>query len=148
MKIKQIKKLIISGITTTTNNKNELIDTSAKIAPLWEEYTTKYIYTNTLNKVKDISMYGVYSNYTSDHNGDFDVTVGVEVSKAKKAVVIENEKYLVFSKQGELPQIIFNTWDEIWEYFETNSEYTRKFSVDFEKYTKEDEIEIYISIEK
>ncbi|MEA3553229.1 MAG: effector binding domain-containing protein [Campylobacterota bacterium] len=148
MKIKQIKKMMISGISVTTNNKNELTEDKAKIAQLWDEYTQNHIYTKTHNKVKDTAMYGVYSNYVSDLNGDFDLTVGVEVSKAKNPIVIENERYLVFSKKGELPEIIFETWEEIWEYFENNDEYKRKYSVDFEKYTKEDEIEIYISIQK
>ena len=148
MKIKQIKKMIISGISVTTNNENENTEGKEKIAQLWEEYTQNNIYTKTLNKTKEALMYGVYSNYVSDHNGDFDVTVGIEVTKAKKAILIENERYLVFSKKGELPQIIFDTWEEIWEYFENNNEYKRKYSIDFEKYTAEDEIEIYISIEK
>ena len=34
----------------------------------------------------------------------------------------------------------------IWDYFEKNSDYERAFEVDFEKYAKEDEIEIYVSI--
>ena len=51
-------------------------------------------------------MYGVYSNYDSDVSGDYKVTVGVEVTKPKNAIVIEDKKYLVFTKQGELP----NDW--------------------------------------
>lgn len=148
MKIKQIKKMIISGISVTTNNENETTDGKEKIAQLWEDYTQNHTYTKTLNKVKDISMYGVYSNYLCENNGDFDFTVGVEVTKAKNAITIENERYLVFSKKGEFPQITFDTWEEILEYFENNNEYKRKYSVDFEKYSEEDEIEIYISIEK
>ncbi len=136
---------MISGISVTTNNKIEMTD-SERIAPLWEQYTNEYVYTKTLNKVNDSSMYGVYSNYVSDYNGDYDVTVGVEISKAKNVIIIENEHYLVFSKKGELPQIVLETWQEIWDYFENNDEYKRKYSIDFEKYTKEDEIEIYISI--
>ena len=148
MKIKQIKKMIISGIKVTTNNENENTEGKEKIAQLWEDYTQNNTYTKTLNKVKDISMYGVYSNYVSDHNGDYDVTVGVEVTKAKNPIIIENERYLVFSKKGELPEIIYDTWQEIWDYFENNDEYKRKYSIDFEKYSVEEEIEIYISIEK
>ena len=148
MKIKQIKKMMISGISVTTNNENEITEGKDKIAQLWENYTQNHIYTKTLDKVKDISMYGVYSNYASDQNGDYDFTVGVEVTKPKNALTIENERYLVFSKKGELPQITFDTWEEISEYFENNNEYTRKYSVDFEKYSVEDEIEIYVSIEK
>lgn len=139
---------MISGISITTNNKNEMNEKIAKIAGLWDEYESKNVYSATHDKANNSSMYGVYSNYESDLNGDYDVTVGVEVTKSKKAIVIEDEKYLVFKKEGELPQVVVDTWEEIWDYFENNDEYKRKYSIDFEHYTKEDEIEIYISIEK
>ncbi|KAB7887066.1 GyrI-like domain-containing protein [Poseidonibacter ostreae] len=148
MKTKRIRKLMISGISVTTNNKNEMNEETAKIATLWDDYSENSVYSATHDKANNSSMYGVYSNYTSDVNGDYDVTVGVEVTKNKKAIVIEDEKYLVFKKEGELPQVVIDTWKEIWDYFENNDEYKRKYSIDFEHYTKEDEIEIYISIEK
>ena len=91
-------------------------------------------------------MYGVNSDYESDASGNYKVTVGVEVTKPKNAIVIEDKKYLVFTKQGELPMVVVELWEEIWDYFEKNSEYERAFEVDFEKYAKEDEIEIFVSI--
>jgi predicted transcriptional regulator YdeE len=139
---------MISGISVTTNNKNEMNEETSKIADLWNDYESTSTYSATHDKANNSSMYGVYSNYTSDVNGDYDVTVGVEVTKSKKAIVIEDEKYLVFKNEGELPQVVIDTWKEIWDYFENNDEYKRKYSIDFEHYTKEDEIEIYISIEK
>lgn len=146
MKKAYIKKLMILGISVTTNNKNEIEEETQKIAPLWEKYAEDSVYGNTLNKTNNTSIYGVYSNYTSDLNGDFDVTVGVEVSKPKNAIVVENQKYLMFTKQGELPDVAFEAWQEIWDFFENNNEYDRKYAVDFEKYSKENEIEIYISV--
>jgi len=146
MKKTYIKKLMIQGISTTTNNANEMSDDTQKIAALWERYDQENIYSKTLNKAKNESFYGVYSNYVSDVNGDYDVTVGLEVTKPKNAIVIENEKYLLFTKVGELPDVAFILWQEIWDYFANNDEYERKYAVDFEKYSKEDEVEIYISI--
>ena len=61
-------------------------------------------------------------------------------------ILMINKKYLVFSKQGELPMIVTDLWEEIWGYFEKNSDYERAFEIDFEKFTDEDEIEIYVSI--
>ena len=148
MKTTRIKKLMINGISVTTNNKNEMNEDTAKITGLWDDYEEKNTYSATHDKANNSSMYAVYNNYTSDVNGDYDVTVGVEVTKSKKAIVIEDEKYLVFKKEGELPQVVIETWKEIWDYFENNDEHKRKYSIDFEHYTKEEEIEIYISIEK
>jgi len=146
MKKTYIKRLMIQGISTTTNNVNEMNEDTQKIAPLWEKYDKEDIYTKTLNKSKDGSFYGVYSNYITDVNGDYDLTVGIEVTKPKNAIVIENEKYLLFTKAGELPDVAFILWQEIWDYFANNEEYVRAYKIDFEKYSKEDEVEIYISI--
>ncbi|MGB3752157.1 MAG: GyrI-like domain-containing protein [Arcobacteraceae bacterium] len=146
MKLGYVKKLLLSGISTRTNNTNESKEETQKIAPLWEQYDVENIFSQTLNKVNDTSFYGIYSNYESDLNGDYDVTVAVEVKKAKHPIVIENKRYLVFKKEGELPEVAFVLWQEIWDYFANNDEYERDYLVDFEKYSKENEVEIYISI--
>ena len=146
MKVTRIKKLMISGISAVTNNEFEMSEENGKIAQLWEDYFAKDIYKTTFNKANNDSMYGVYSNYVSDLTGNYEITVGVEVTKSKNAIVIEDKKYLVFSKKGELPSVVVELWEEIWDYFEKNTEYERAFTVDFEKYTKEDEIEIYVAI--
>jgi predicted transcriptional regulator YdeE len=137
---------MISGISAVTNNEFEMSEENGKIAQLWEDYFAKDIYKTTFNKANNDSMYGVYSNYVSDLTGNYEITVGVEVTKSKNAIVIEDKKYLVFSKKGELPSVVVELWEEIWDYFEKNTEYERAFTVDFEKYTKEDEIEIYVAI--
>lgn len=146
MRVTRIKKLMISGISVVTNNEFEMSEENGKIAQLWEEYFAKDIYKTTFNKANNDSMYGVYSDYASDVTGSYKVTVGVEVTKPKNAIVIEDKKYLVFSKKGELPHVVVELWEEIWDYFEKNSDYERSFAIDFEKYVKEDEIEIYVAI--
>ena len=146
MRVTRIKKLMIAGISTVTNNELEMSEENGKIAALWEEYFAKDIYKKTFDKAKSDFMYGVYSNYESDATGNYKVTVGVEVMKPKNAIVIEDKKYLVFTKQGELPMDVVELWEEIWDYFEKNSEYERAFEIDFEKYAKEDEVEIFVSI--
>ena len=146
MKVTRIKKLMISGISTVTNNEFEMSEENGKIAQLWEEYFAKDVYKKTFDKANNDFMYGVYTDYESDATGNYKVTVGVEVTKPKNAIVIEDKKYLVFTKKGELPMVVVELWEEIWDYFEKNNEYERSFEIDFEKYTKEDEIEIYVSI--
>ena len=149
MKVSYVKNLMLQGIGVRTNNKNESNEETQKIAPLWAKYDEEHIYTKTLNKANNTSFYGLYLNYESDVNGDYDAMVAVEVTKAKnKAIVIENEKYLVFKKEGELPEVAFDLWTEVWEYFENNSEYERAYNIDFERYSKKDEVEIFISIKK
>ena len=146
MRVTKIKKLMISGISEVTNNDFEMSEENGKIAKLWEDYFENDIYKTTFNKANSDFMYGVYSDYESTQAGNYKITVGVEVIKAKNAIVIEDKKYLVFIKQGELPMVVVELWQEIWDYFENNSDYERAFEIDFEKYAKEDEIEIFVSI--
>lgn len=146
MVVRKIDKLMVSGLSVITNNENEMNPETAKIVQLWEDYQDKNILGATFNKSKNFDMYGVYSDYTSDVNGDYNVTVAVEVTKPKNAMVIDNQRYLVFSKKGDLPQIVVDCWKEIWDYFDDEPTYERAYKIDFEKYSKENEIEIYISI--
>jgi len=149
MKVSYVKKLILQGISVRTNNKIEANEETQKIAPLWAKYDEEHVYTKTLNKANNTCFYGVYLNYESDVNGDYDAMVAVEVTKTKnKAIVIDNQKYLVFKKEGEIPEVSIELWKEIWEYFENNNEYERAYGIDFERYSKRDEVEIFISIKK
>ena len=95
-------------------------------------------------------MYGVYHNYASDANGDFDVTVGadvLEVTEEMKEVTLEEGRYLMFPVKGELPQAIIDTWQHVWAYFDDPSiDERRAYETDFEKYISEDEVEVYIGV--
>lgn len=146
MIIREIENLMLFGLSTVTNNKNESNPETAKIVNLWEDYEEKNIYGATFNKSKKFDMYGVYSDYESDVNGDYKVTIAVEVTKPKNAMIIKKQRYLVFKKEGELPEIVAKTWKEIWDYFENEPKYERDYAIDFEKYSKENFVEIYISI--
>ncbi len=146
MVVREVENLMLSGLSTTTNNENESNPETAKILQLWQDYEEKNILGATFNKSKNFYMYGVYSDYESDVNGNFKVTVAVEVTKPKNAMVIKKQRYLVFKKTGELPEIVLDCWKDIWEYFENDAKYERAYTIDFEKYSKETEIEIYVSI--
>lgn len=148
MKVKYIEETFyVSGLTTRTKNENEMEEETAKIGPLWQKYADETIDAKTFNKAKSMAMYGLYHNYESDVTGEYDYTIGVEVTKPKNALKIEKQRYLVFKKEGELPDVVISLWADIWEYFSSEAcEYERAYNIDFEKYTKEDEIEIYISI--
>lgn len=137
---------MVSGISTTTNNEAELSEENGKIPLLWDEYVENSVDNKTFNKANSKYFYGIYSNYASDENGDYKYTIGVEVTKPKNAIVIENQRYLVFSKQGEFPGVVLDAWKDVWAYFAGTPEYTRAFKIDFEKYVEETEVEIYISI--
>jgi predicted transcriptional regulator YdeE len=135
MKVRHIEKLMVAGLGVRTNNNNEMNPETAKIGQLWDDYQDKNILGKTFNKANKSSMYGVYSDYESDVNGDYTVTVAVEVTKPKNAIIIKDQRYLVFSKEGELPEIVIECWKDVWEYFEKDSEYERAYTIYFENYS-------------
>ena len=147
MKVKYLEKFYVAGITVRTNNVTELNEETAQIPQLWQRYIDESIESKTFNKSNNFAMYGVYNKYEKDVNSDYDYTIGVEVTKPKNAITIEKDKYLVFSKKGEFPDVVIDTWYDVWDYFSSeNCEYERAYNFDFEKYENEDEVEIYISI--
>ena len=60
MKVTRVKKLMIAGLSTVTNNELEMSEENGKIALLWEEYFAKDIYKKTFDKANSDFMYGVY----------------------------------------------------------------------------------------
>lgn len=130
----------ITGFKTTTNNQNELNNTS-NISKLWDNYfNSKLFHTNNI-------AYGVYYNYKNRHFNDYDILVGIEETKNENFdnVIIQSGKYMVFKKEGNIPQIVVELWQEIWKFFD-KSDIKRAYNTDFEKYIGKDKIEIYISI--
>jgi len=100
----------------------------------------------------------LYSDYETDVNGNYAITIGVEASKMNDASpewvikTIPAAKYLVFtSHKGKMPEIVIQTWQEIWAWF-ANSEVERTYTGDFELYDErcanpqEAQVEVYIAI--
>jgi len=152
MRVEEIEEKMIYGISTRTKNSNEMNPETAKIASIWQKFDN----TVEVNYKDGERVYGVYYNYESDANGEFDVLAGYKTPNNKlDNVKIQKGRYLVFNKAFEDTdantriQAIIETWGEIWEYFSNeNSQYKRIYKTDFEYYRGLNEIEIYISIAK
>jgi len=150
MRIEEIEEKLIYGITARTKNSNEMNPQTAKIGAIWQKFDK----TVEVNYKDGEKVYGVYYNFESDANGEFDVLAGYEKENEKlDKVTIQKGKYLVFNKIFEENnnairiQAVIETWGKIWEYFsDENSQYKRVYKTDFEYYKNQNEIEIYISI--
>ncbi len=140
----KLESFIISGIKTRTNNKNEMKPESSKIASLWQDF-----YQNEIpKKLNSNESYGVYYNYESDVNGDFDVLAGCKSENSEyENISIKEGDYLIFKKSGIMPQAVIDAWMEIWNYFNSNPKERRAYKTDFEKYISQNEVEVYIGIE-
>ncbi|MBA2649626.1 MAG: effector binding domain-containing protein [Legionella sp.] len=91
----------------------------------------------------------VYSDYESNANGLYNVTVGTtndNQSAEISAIKINSGTYLTFQGKGTMPLTFIETWKRVWDYFTQASPYQRCFVTDFEAYNNIDEVEIYIGV--
>lgn len=140
------KKVI--GVTARTKNSDA--DMPAIIGGLWNSFYQEGIYSQITNKQNDKAL-GIYSDYSSDMNGEYSVTVACEVSNVDviptNAVskVISAGKYAKFIVHGHMQHAVAAFWGELWQ-----MDLDRSYTYDFEEYqdcSMEDaEIHIYISI--
>lgn len=141
------KKVI--GITARTRNNDE--DMPLIIGGLWQRFFTDGIYQSILHKRNDCSI-GLYSDYESNVDGLYDVTVCCEVSKfegqpADVAVkTIPPGKYAKFVVRGHMQRAVGEFWTKLW-----SMDLDRRYSSDFEEYQSGGdadncEIHVYIAI--
>jgi predicted transcriptional regulator YdeE len=136
----------VAGLTARTTNREENAPEAARIGALWNRFFGEETYRSTPGRTGDARIFGVYSGYESDAHGAFDVTVGVAVSGAADSVAVEAGDYLVFTGQGEMPQMVVAAWQRIWQYFEAHPEIARRYRSDFEAYEGPDKVAIHIGV--
>jgi len=149
MKLIQIDEKKIKGLSVRTNNASEAKPETSKIGGLWQRF-----YSEISPKLNNgATVFGVYFDYESDASGEFSVLAGSDEivdqhPSDAMSVSIQSGNYLLFKSQGDMPQIVIDTWSEVWKYFESNNaEYKRAYTTDFELYKSANEIEIYIAVQ-
>ena len=94
-------------------------------------------------------LYAVYSNYESDHNGEYDFTIGkgvdsgADIPDGQTHLRVPDAKYAVVTAKGEMPGALIETWMKIWE-----ANLPRAFGADFEIHdpATPGEVEIWLSV--
>ncbi|MEM1484138.1 GyrI-like domain-containing protein [Oscillospiraceae bacterium PP1C4] len=144
-----LQKKTLVGLTARTSNNDPQM--GKVIGGLWKRLFGENIFATMKNKVNEHSI-GLYSNYSSDASGEYDITVGCEVNDAadipQAAVVktIPAGRYAKFVMFGDMMEAVGNAWQEIW-----GMPLERTFTGDFEEYVSTEEsggseIHIYIAI--
>ncbi|TCP64576.1 GyrI-like domain-containing protein [Baia soyae] len=156
-KVTNKEEILVVGIATTTNNEKELSNTG-EISKLWSRFYTEEIFHVIINQAAPTEVLGVYTQYTTGASGDYLMLIGQQVSNTNQTddklvqIKIPASKYLVFtSKQGPVAQVVPETWNMIWQWFEEHDS-KRAFTGDFELYDERGKnpeqaiVDIYISI--
>ncbi|GLC89906.1 effector binding domain-containing protein [Lysinibacillus piscis] len=146
----------VAGITARTSNVDEQ-SAEGKIPALWTAFYEQGIGQKLQNTVNP-TIYGLYSDYESDVNGLYDITLGLEVPASLEVPqdmvmkLVPASKYMVFtSERGAIHDVVIKTWQVIWAWFE-HSTIARAYTGDFELYDErcsnpqDAQVAIYIAI--
>lgn len=143
----QLEEKILVGPTARTKNSDS--DMGQKIGALWTALYQGGIYPQIKNKANDRAI-GLYSDYESDVNSEYSVTVGCEVTSADEIPertvkkIISSGKYAKFIVKGNMVTAVADFWQKLW-----NMELDRSYNGDFEEYINnctDDNAEIHIYI--
>lgn len=137
--LKHIEGFNVKGVSTRTQNSDEFDEKKAKVPKLWQQFYAADLAANE-------NIFGVYSDYESDANGLYTVTVGIASDEASGFIKVPTGNYLVFQAKGPMPATVIKIWQDIWSYFLQENKYQRTFISDFEAYNGSDEVAIYIGV--
>ena len=149
---KQISPFRVAGIIVRTSNRDEMSPHTARLGSLWGRFFQEGIPGKVANQVPGAAVYGVYSDYESDVNGQYSVTAGMQIEPSATGgdeftyVDVAGGEYLVFEGKGPMPQVVIETWKAVWDYFSEAREFKRAYTSDFELYKGMDEVAIHISV--
>ena len=152
----RIPAFSVAGISVRTRNSEEMNPAIARLGGLWNRFFSQSWERKLPARGDDGRIFGVYSGYESIEHGAFDVTDGEAVAEPGRVrteavpgaacVDIEPGDYLVFTGEGEMPQMVIDTWVRIWHYFAENPQVQRRFSTDFEAYEGPDKVAIHVGV--
>ncbi len=140
----------VVGTSIQTSHAIESDQSTSRIGPLWGAFMQNGM-AASIPEAKSQEVYAVYNEYESDMSGMYTLTVGAESdsteSEPLKQRNIPTGKYLVFEGKGALPQCTVDAWHAVWDYFASeDAEHERAYTTDFEHYTGQEDVDIYIAI--
>lgn len=139
----------VIGITARTSN--HAPDMGSVIGGLWHQFFGQGIYDSLADKVTASSL-GLYSNYASDADGEYDITVCCETAEDTKLPegTVKREiaagRYAKFVLKNPDEDAVAVFWKALWQ-----MPLNRTYKTDYEEYFqgasgRPDEIHVYIGI--
>ena len=148
----QVDSFKLAGIKVRTTNKSG--KAQKDINDLWGRFFSEKIQEKIKFKLND-NIYSVYTDYETDHSGEYTAFIGCSVSSFEKlpdglsGIQINGGTYRGYIATGKLPEAVIKTWTEIWR---QDDELNRAYVADFEVYDfnskdpDNPEVEIYLSV--
>ena len=149
-----INEMKLVGLKTTTCNQDESDPVKAKIGDLiMNQYYGHGLADKILSRINPGKTFGIYTDYESDYKGKYTYFVGEEVASVEDlpadlvSYIIPAGTYIKFTTSiGEMPQVLIDAWQQIWQMSDSDFGGKRNYRTDFELYNQ-NSAEIYIGIE-
>lgn len=151
-----IPAFLVVGIKTRTSNAKEATAEGA-IPRQWERFFQHGILGQIPNRVGS-NIYAVYSDYASDHNGEYSYIIGAMVKDGTApptgmAVkrVPAGQYGVLTSEKGRLPKVVPEVWRKLWK-LEDSGMLKRAYQTDFEIYDQRaqdpqnGQVDIYVGL--
>jgi len=154
-KLERIERFRVAGISVRTTNRDESLPDRASIPGMYQRFESERIAEQIPSPVNPSKRIAVYADYEKDQSGKYTILLGQQVTNDINVpdeldhVRINAGNFLRFHAEGNMPDAVISTWQEVWRYFEESSEHTRKFDTDFELYDSStpNQADIFISVE-
>lgn len=89
----------------------------------------------------------IYTNFEGDKTMPFDLIIGHktqdEVSEEFEVVKVPKQKYVIFEKTGNMPDVVMEVWKEVWE-----SDLNRSYTCDIEEYPNMNTVRVSIGVKE
>jgi len=138
-----LPEIKLVGIKVRTCNKNESNIETAKISLLFRKYFNEQVFQTIANRTNPMITFCAYTDYESDYTGQYTCFIGEEVDSLNKIpdgleiLIISPQKYIKFTtNSGIIPNIVIDSWQEIWQMSSSELGGNRNYHTDFEIYDK------------
>jgi predicted transcriptional regulator YdeE len=138
-----LPSITLVGIDARTNNSFETSPMTSKIFPCAQRYGQEQLFDKIEHRKKPGTTFCVYTDYESDHTGDYTFFIGEQINEdaadtytpaeGLKKIVIPSQRYAKFTTQsGQMPLVAITAWQLIWQMTPDTLGGKRRFHSDFQ----------------
>lgn len=157
----KLGEIKLVGLKVRTNNKAELGSLDGKIFPCVQQYFHQHVFEKIPNRKNPGTTLCVYTEYESDHTGDYTYYIGEAVKsfdgvpEGLETLIIPAQKYAKFTTEpAPMPNVLTDAWTSILNMSSEDLGGKRAYRADFEVYDERAAdhskivLDIYIGIEQ
>jgi predicted transcriptional regulator YdeE len=133
-KEESLDEFLVIGISARV----DMHTAAERIGALWKRWFQEGLEAKIPTKAST-DIYSIYTNYEGDHTKPYTCFLGCRVDSISivpdkmQALEVTGGKYAVFDVHGKLPEVIVQTWNNIYQI----DSFERRWDVDFDLYGAE-----------